>query len=198
MATIRLTVLGDSFVEGRGDPAAGGGYAGWVPRFAGLLRLPAAAVRNLGTYQATTADVVAKQLPRALAGKPPLIGVIAGVNDLVQDYDRDRFRRNLHTIFASLSGMDTTVFTAGYPDIPGNLPVPESFRRLLRARFAEANEALADVCALTGTLRLELERLPEWRRREMWSADGLHPSPLGHRVFAESMAENVAALAMAA
>ncbi|HVV12545.1 SGNH/GDSL hydrolase family protein [Amycolatopsis sp.] len=198
MPTIRLTVLGDSFVEGRGDPAPGGGYHGWVPRFAGLLGLAGTAVRNLGTYQATTSDVIKAQLPRALAGKPPLIGVIAGVNDLVQDYDAARFRRNLHTVFGSLSGMDTTVFTAGYPDIPGNLPVPDGFRRLLRARFAEANEALADVCALTGTLRLEIDTDPEWTDPAMWSADGLHPSPLGHRRFAESMADQVAALAMAA
>jgi lysophospholipase L1-like esterase len=198
MATIRLTVLGDSFVEGRGDPAPGGGYGGWAPRFAGLLGLPAAAVRNLGTYQATTQDVVERQLPKALAGKPPLIGVIVGVNDLVQNYDPERFRRNLRTIFDALSGMDTTVFTASYPDIPGNLPVPDGFRRLLRTRFGEANTALAEVTAATGTLRLDIAAAEEWADKAMWSPDGLHPSPLGHRRFAESMADHVAALAIAA
>lgn len=198
MAAIKLTVLGDSFVEGRGDPAPGGGYHGWVPRFAARLGLPAAAVRNLGTYQATTQHVVDHQLPKALAAKPPLLGVIVGVNDLVQSYDAGRFRRNLHTIFAALRGLDTTVFTASYPDIPGNLPVPESFRRLLRTRFAEANVALAEVTAATGTLRLDLAGAREWAERAMWSPDGLHPSPLGHRRFAESMADHVAALAMAA
>jgi lysophospholipase L1-like esterase len=196
--TIRLTVLGDSFVEGQGDPAPGGGYHGWVPRFADLLGLPAAAVRNLGTYQATTQDVANRQLPKALAAKPPLIGVIVGVNDLVQDYDPQRFRRNLHTIFGALSGMDTTVFTANYPDIPGNLPVPDGFRRLLRIRFAEANAALADVTAVTGTLRVDLAGAPEWAEKAMWSPDGLHPSPLGHRRFAETVSDHVAARAMAA
>jgi len=198
MPTIRLTVLGDSFVEGRGDPAPGGGYHGWVPAFAAHVGLDPAAVRNLGTYQATTQDVVDRQLPKALAGKPPLIGVIAGVNDLVQDWDPARFRRNLHTIFSSLGGMDTTVFTASYPDIPANLPVPDGFRRLLRGRFAEANAALAEVITVTGTLCLDIAGQPEWARRAMWSADGLHPSPLGHRRFAESMAEHVSALAIAA
>ena len=198
MPAIRLTVLGDSFVEGRGDPAPGGSYRGWVPAFAALLGLPAAAVRNLGTYQATTQHVVEAQLPRALAGKPPLIGVIAGVNDLVQDYDPGRFERNLHTIFGSLSGMDTTVFTASYPDIPANLPVPDGFRRLLRGRFAEANEVLSDVCTVTGTLLLDIAADPEWSTKPMWSADGLHPSPRGHRRFAESMAGHVTNLAIAA
>lgn len=197
MPTIRLTALGDSFVEGRGDPAPGG-YHGWVPRLAGLLGLPQGAVRNLGTYQATTQDVVEAQLPRALAGKPPLIGVIVGVNDLVTGYDPRRFRRNLATIFGSLSGMDTAVCTANYPDIPGNLPVPDGFRKLLRDRFAEANGVLAEVTAATGTLCLDLAADPEWRNRAMWSADGLHPSPLGHRRFAEAIAAELSTLAIAA
>jgi lysophospholipase L1-like esterase len=197
MPTIRLTALGDSFVEGRGDPVPGG-YHGWVPRLAELIGLPGGAVRNLGTYQATTQDVVDTQLPSALAAKPPLIAVVAGVNDLVTDYDPRRFRRNLGTIFGSLRGMDTTVCTANYPDIPGNLPVPGGFRKLLRARFAEANDVLAEVTAATGTLCLDLAADPEWHGRALWSADGLHPSPLGHRRFAEAIAGELSLLAIAA
>jgi lysophospholipase L1-like esterase len=152
MQKIRLTALGDSFVEGRGAPVPGG-YHGWVPRLAELLGLPHGAVRNLGTYQATTGDVVETQLPKVLAGKPPLIGVIVGVNDLVTAYEPQRFRRNLSTLFGSLRGMDTTVCTANYPDIPGNLPVPDGFRRLLRNRFDEANGVLAEVTAASRRIR---------------------------------------------
>lgn len=191
MAAIRMTVLGDSFVEGRGDPVPGGGWHGWVPRFAGALGLPATAVRNLGTHGATTTDVLARQLPKALAPKTPLIGVVCGVNDLVSAYDPDTFRDNLRTLFRALRGFDTTVFTAGYPDIPGNLPVPGSFRRLLRERFAAANAVLAEVTRETGTLRLDLASRPEWADRAYWSADGLHPSPHGHAAFADAMAELV-------
>ena len=39
---------------------------------------------------------------------------------------RNRPKR-LSTIFGSLAGMDTMVFTATYADIPGNLPLPEAF-----------------------------------------------------------------------
>jgi lysophospholipase L1-like esterase len=197
MQKIRLTALGDSFVEGRGAPVPGG-YHGWVPRLAELLGLPHGAVRNLGTYQATTGDVVETQLPKVLAGKPPLIGVIVGVNDLVTAYEPQRFRRNLSTLFGSLRGMDTTVCTANYPDIPGNLPVPDGFRRLLRNRFDEANGVLAEVTAATGTLCLDLAADPAWRDRTLWSSDGLHPSPLGHRRFAEAIAGELSTLAIAA
>ena len=184
---IRLAVLGDSFVEGRGDPAPGGTWRGWVPRLAEALRLPAGAVRNAGTHGATTQDVVDHQLARTLVPKAPLIGVIVGVNDLVSAYDAVRFERNLRTIFGTLGGADTTVVTATYPDIPANLPVPDGFRALLRSRFDEANTALRAVSAATGTLVLDIARSPEWRDRAMWAEDGLHPSALGHRRFAESV-----------
>ncbi|GAB3205839.1 SGNH/GDSL hydrolase family protein [Nocardia tengchongensis] len=192
MATIRLTTLGDSFVEGRGDAAPGGGWHGWVPRLADMLWLPADSVRNLGAYQATTQDVVDHQLTRALANKAPVIGVVVGVNDLVGDYDPDRFRRNLTAIFDQTTGMDTVVFTTTYADIPANLPVPETFRALLRDRFARANDALRETTARTGALCLDVTTVPEWADPAMWSPDGLHPSPRGHEYFARSVAELLA------
>lgn len=186
---IRLSALGDSFVEGRGDPGPAGTWYGWVPRLAGLLAVPERRVRNLGTYQATTQQVVERQLPRALADKSPVIGVVAGVNDLVGDFVPDRFRDNLSTIFGRLAGADTLVFTATYADIPANLPVPEAFRALLRERFALANEMLRTVTAATGTLCVDVAADAEWSRPGMWSQDGLHPSAQGHQRFAESVAE---------
>ncbi|GAA2805564.1 SGNH/GDSL hydrolase family protein [Saccharopolyspora taberi] len=192
MPAFRLAALGDSFVEGRGDPDLDGPFHGWVPRLAEQLGIPQRGVLNLGTHQATTQDVVDRQLPAVLASKPPMIGVIVGVNDLVSDYDPERFRRNLGTIYSSLRGMDTTVFTAAYPDIPKNLAVPEVFRNLLRERFAEANSVLRETVAATGTLFLDVTAIPEWSQARMWAADGLHPSVEGHRLFADQLTEFVA------
>ncbi len=189
MAKARLTVIGDSFVEGRGDPRPDGTYGGWVPRFAELFGISRNSYLNLGTFDATTQDVVAGQLGVALVNKAPLIGFVAGVNDLVRDYDAARFRNNLETIFTTLSGPDTVMFTATYADIPRNLPLPDTFRQLLRARFAEANECLRAVAGYTGALCVDVAVAHEWTDPAMWSADGLHPSPAGHRRFAEETAE---------
>ncbi|OEV12436.1 SGNH/GDSL hydrolase family protein [Streptomyces nanshensis] len=186
---IRLNALGDSFVEGRGATGPAGAWYGWVPRLAGLLDVPEGRVRNLGTYQATTQQVVEEQLPRALADKSPVIGVVAGVNDLVGDFAPDRFRDNLATIFGQLAGADTLVFTADYADIPANLPVPGAFRALLRERFALANEMLRAVTEATGVLCVDVAADAEWARPGMWSPDGLHPSARGHQRFAERVAE---------
>jgi lysophospholipase L1-like esterase len=191
MPAVRLTVLGDSFVEGRGDPSTDGPYVGWVPRFAGRLGLPAREVLNLGTFEATTQDVIDRQLALALVRKAPLIGVVVGVNDLVRRYSPEGFAANLTRIFGSLTGFDTTVFTASYPDIPANLPVPEEFRALLRRRFAQANATLRQVCADTGTLCLELSPATGWSDPDLWSADGLHPNTAGHHRFAADLADLV-------
>jgi lysophospholipase L1-like esterase len=134
---------------------------------------------------------VDEQLPRALVNKAPVISVIIGVNDLLRDYDALRFERNLQTIFTSLTGADTTVVTASYPDIPGVMPIPDSFRRLLRERFAEANTALQKVAGEAGVYLINMHESPEWRDPAMWSPDCLHPGPLGHQRFAEDVAELV-------
>jgi lysophospholipase L1-like esterase len=188
MPAVRLTALGDSFTEGREDPSPAGAWHGWVPRLAEMLGIPPTGVRNLGAHNATTQTVVDEQLGAALAHKSPLIGVMVGVNDLVSDFDAARMRRNLNSIFGRLAGMDTIVFTATYADIPANLPLPETFRALLRRRFAAANETLIEVTRATGALCLDVTASPAWSDPAVWAADGLHPSPLGHRRFAESVA----------
>ncbi|MFJ4657417.1 SGNH/GDSL hydrolase family protein [Nocardia sp. NPDC088792] len=187
MSAPGLVALGDSFVEGRGDPAAAGGYRGWVPRLGGQLGLRPSVIRNLGTHGATTGDVVGRQLP--VAARAELYGVVAGVNDLVSAFDADRFEDNLNTLFGTLSATGATVFTADYPDIPARLPVPEGFRALLRERFAFANAVMARVTADHGVLLLNLSARPDWELAGTWTEDGLHPSPSGHRLFAAAAAE---------
>ncbi|WP_067570800.1 SGNH/GDSL hydrolase family protein [Nocardia acidivorans] len=182
-----LTALGDSFVEGRGDPAASGGYRGWVPRLGGQLGLRPAAIRNFGTHGATTADVVRTQLPRT--PRSEVYGVVVGVNDLVSAFDPKAFQDNLDALFGTLCAGGAMVFTADYPDIPARLPIPEKFRGLLRERFEFANTVLARIAAEHGALLLDLASRPEWERPGVWTEDGLHPSPLGHRLFAAAAAE---------
>lgn len=191
MARARLAVLGDSFAEGRGDRRPDGTFRGWVPHFAELFAIPPGGCRNFGAHQATTRDILDRQVPAAVVNKASLIGVIGGVNDLVSDYDPARFRRNLAAVLGRLAGPDTVLFTATYPDIPGNLPIPATFRALLRDRFARANEYLLEAAAASGALCLDIAADPVWSGPDLWDPDGLHPNPTGHRHFAETMADFV-------
>jgi len=191
MFRARLATLGDSFVAGYGDEDPGGQRLGWVSRFARLLDLPAQRLINLASYGATTQDVVADQLEAALVNKPPLVGVMVGVNDLLGDYRTERFRVNVASIFGAVCGADTVVFTATYPEVPRVAPLPEPIREVVRRRFVEANGLLRRFASDHGVLCLDIAVAPEWRKADMWSADGLHPGPKGHQRFAEGMAELV-------
>lgn len=183
-----LVVLGDSFAEGRGDPDGNGGFVGWVPRVA--HRLGVDAVLNLGEHGATTSDVVERQLDKVADVDTPLLGVAVGGNDLVRAYDHDAFRRNLTTIFDTVRGASgRRVFTHDYPDIPGKIPgLPEEHRAALRARFAEANDFLAGLCAERGVVCYALSTAPLCADPDMWYPDGIHPSTLGHRTIADEIA----------
>ncbi|MGW3290803.1 SGNH/GDSL hydrolase family protein [Streptomyces sp. NPDC001002] len=193
MPTNRLTVIGDSFVEGWGDPAADGGFHGWAARLADLLDLPPGSVRNLGQYGSTTQRVVNRQLPRALAGKAPIIGVVVGVNDLLGDYDARRYRRNMRTILESLAGADTTVLTANYPDFLRDQPSPAVSHQAMYDRFEEGNAVVEELAASTGAILVDVRRPRKWREAAMWADDNLHPGPLGHQVFAEDAAAGLLA-----
>jgi lysophospholipase L1-like esterase len=187
VARTLLTALGDSFVEGYGTPEGGS----WVRLLADLFGLHPDAVTNLGRYGATTRDVLDTQLDVALANKTPLIGVMVGANDLLGAYEPGEFRDNVATLFATLTGPDTVVFSATYPRIPRLDALPRGFRELMIARFVEANECLRELAAAAGVLCLDIARSPSWARPAMWSSDGLHPSPFGHRAFADEMADLV-------
>jgi lysophospholipase L1-like esterase len=198
-----LTVLGDSFSAGWGDPAPHGGLRGWVSRFSSAMNLQPRSVHNLARYGATTRHAIQHQLPRAVAGKAPLVVACVGPNDLLEEhrpFDPAELRNNLRTIFEALTGADTMVVTAKYPDIPGNLEVSDLVRRSLRHRFAEANEIVTELVAEIGVVCIDLPKHAMWSETAMWDPDRLHPGPRLHQHFAEellSATENSGLLAAA-
>lgn len=192
MSRYQLTVIGDSFSAGWGDPTPNGGYRGWVSRFASLMNMQPHDVHNLARYGATTRHAIEHQLPAALAGKGPLVVVFIGVNDLLdpkRSFDVADLRRNVGTLFDALTGADTTVVAATFPDIPANLEVSEFVRHSLRRRFAEANVAMNDITTDAGVTCIDLTQPALWRDSTMWDADRLHPGPRLHQHFAEELME---------
>ncbi|MQY27424.1 GDSL-type esterase/lipase family protein [Nocardia aurantia] len=190
MSENSLTVVGDSCAEGRGGIVrADGSFAGFVVQITKSLGISGPLV-NLGSFGATTQDVVKRQLPVALANPAPLMGVIVGGNDLVTDYDPERFRRNLRQIYASLVGPERLVFTTNWPNIPDKLPgLEESFRAVLRARFAEANAYLDTLVDEFDLVCLDLVNAPICADPVMWCPDGMHPSPAGHQLIGTALAD---------
>jgi lysophospholipase L1-like esterase len=186
---ILYVALGDSTVEGVG---ASGAALNYVSRLHARLRsvYPRARASNLGVAGATSADVVAGQLPRAVEARPDLVTLSVGPNDLTGRVPLARYERHMETILATLARETTAVVVVSLlPDLavtPRFARSPERqfndvLRRLVRAHGAE----LVDLHAAS---RREVPGRPD-----LVASDGYHPSDAGYARWADLMWEGIAA-----
>jgi lysophospholipase L1-like esterase len=173
--------LGDSFTAGR-ESAQG---ERWADRLAAGLRAvnPEMAYRNLAVDGATSAEVL-EQVPAAIELKPDLLTVVCGANDVllttrpdVAGYER-RFSEILERLRETLP--DAAILTATAPE-------GWHFMELRPRTKARLAQALLDLNAVTEAVAarhrvpcLVVAGHPGLMERENFSADGLHPSALGH------------------
>ena len=188
-APLLYVALGDSTVEGIGASSPSAGY---VARLHARLRTvyPRASVVNLGLGGATSADVVADQLERAVLLRPQLVTVSIGPNDITGHVPVKDYERNVQTMFRRLTDETAAVVVANLlPD----LAITPRFRGReaasavgeLTVRF---NETLARVARQYGVEVVDLYQASRAElpvRPELIAADGYHPSDLGYARWAE-------------
>jgi lysophospholipase L1-like esterase len=181
--------LGDSFTAGR-ESIPG---ERWADRLAAGLRAvnPDLAYRNLAVDGAGSADVLS-QVPAALEMRADLVTVICGANDVlltsrpdIEGYE-GRFSEILERLRSGAPGAAILTATA-----------PESWHFMeLRPRTkARLVKALSDLNAVTRTVAarhrvpcLNVAGHPGLTDRANFSADGLHPSALGHERATQEIA----------
>jgi lysophospholipase L1-like esterase len=100
-AAVTYVALGDSTVEGIGASAD---HANYVSRLHARLRerYPRASLANLGVGGATSEDVVAAQVDRAVALRPQLVTLSVGPNDITSGVPVRMYAQNLETILGRL------------------------------------------------------------------------------------------------
>lgn len=127
-------------------------------------------LHNLGRYGAKVEAVVHEQLPRLHEwGRPELVTVAVGSNDIVWSWGLDGFRHAMTRL------LDTV--PAG--SVVGTMP-PGWWGKGLKA-----NDWLRAAAAERGVLVAEVGVLPQLRR--MVAADGFHPNDRGYRFIAEGV-----------
>jgi lysophospholipase L1-like esterase len=185
-ASFHVVFLGDSAAQGVGvsDPLLG--YVGLVTEhLARSLGRPVAAT-NLSVSGATTADLIADQLPRlqSLDRAPDLVVCVIGANDVVKHaYEPTAFAERIESICAALP--------AG--SVLGDIPCYG--RRPWEARVERLNPLIHDAAARH---RLVLARVHE-ATSELWplrilrhvAEDLFHPNERGYRVWAGAVARAV-------
>ncbi|MFF5336562.1 SGNH/GDSL hydrolase family protein [Streptomyces sp. NPDC013181] len=184
---LRYVALGDSQTEGLGDGDDATGLRGFADRLAEhLARLdPALRYANLAVRGRVASQVRAEQLAPALAMRPDLATVVAGVNDVLRPrFDAAEVAGHLEEMFAALTASGARVATVTFPDLGRIAPLA----RPLRSRVLALNDHIRTAAARHGVMVAETAGYPVTTDSRLWTADRLHAGPLGHERIAEALA----------
>jgi len=187
----RYVAIGDSSTEGLEDPAADGGYHGWANRFAehvAAAQHTTLLYANLAIRGRKTREVRDEQLAAALAMRPDLATVFAGVNDVVRrSCDVRQVADDLEFMMQSLRDSGATVLTITMPDLSAVVPLAA----LMRHRLLALNDLVRAACARTGAHCVDLAAHAVVRDVRLWHPDRLHANSEGHRRIAAALAESL-------
>lgn len=184
---LRYVALGDSQTEGLGDGDDVRGLRGCADRLAEELAKgsPDLLYANLAVRGRLAGQVRAEQLPAALALRPDLATVVAGMNDLLRRrFDADEVGGHLEAMFAALTGQGARVATVTFPDIGRLTPLA----RPLGPRVLALNARIREAAGRHGVVIADMSAHEVVTDPRLWSPDRLHASPLGHERIAAAVA----------
>ncbi|MEO7734875.1 MAG: SGNH/GDSL hydrolase family protein, partial [Kofleriaceae bacterium] len=187
----RYVALGDSTTEGLDDPDGAGGYRGWADRLAERIAAQQGglAYANLGLRGRCARQIKDEQLAPALALRPDLATVVAGMNDLLRGgFEARAVAADVAEMQQALIARGAVVITFTIPDIARRLAI-SPIARVLSARTQLLNDELRRVSAAAGARVLDLAAYPVACDPRMWSRDRLHANAPGHARIAEALAD---------
>ncbi|MFF3686924.1 SGNH/GDSL hydrolase family protein [Streptomyces sp. NPDC002187] len=187
---LRYVALGDSQTEGLGDGDDIVGLRGFADRFAELLAVhsPGVEYANLAVRGRLAGQVRAEQLGSALALRPDLATVVAGVNDLLRPrFDADEVAGHLEAMFAALTAQGARVVTLTFPDVARITPLARPINSRVVALNHRIREAARRHSVAVGETSLH-DVVTDLR---LWSPDRLHAGPLGHERIAAAIAHTL-------
>lgn len=188
---VRYAALGDSSTEGLCDPDGDGGWIGWSQRLA--IRMAEVqqeraggevAWANLAVRGLTARRVLVTQLPAAVALRPSVATVFAGMNDLL------RVVRPIGSVLDDLATMHRTLLATGATVVTLTLPdlgEVVDLARPLRSRVQALNDGIR-AFADEGVVVADLAANAVATDPRLWADDRLHANAEGHRRIADALA----------
>jgi lysophospholipase L1-like esterase len=182
----RYVALGDSTGIGIGAERDGGYVDRLAQRLSGWVE--GLSVENLCRTGATTGDVLATQVPRALELSPALVTLVVGISDVVHGLPDEAFAVNLEEIAVSLARFRAKVVMTNIPNLalsPMAARVPRSIYENRIEVFNEHAFATARRHGFTFVDLFEMSRAALPGHPELFCPDGFHPSGEGYEQWAE-------------
>lgn len=174
-----LVALGDSITVGEGSMALGVTPLSWAQWLARALDLP---FTSYAVNGATTADVLALQLPRVRAGHD-VAALYAGVNDVRSpDFDIAAYERDLDAVARALVQRAERLLMLTLPEDlgrPTSVPKPSLANAVVRRVAAGHGAVVADLADFAGWTLV----LP----------DVVHPTAVGQLEIADRAARALGA-----
>lgn len=183
----RYVALGDSSTEGLDDPDGAGHYHGWADRLAEHIAHadPGLEYANLAVRGRSAGEIAATQLAPALAMRPDLATVVAGMNDLLRrNFDASRVVGHVAEMVHGLIAVGATVVTFTIPDVSSRMRLG----RTLTARTNALNRELRQMAQDCGVILLDLASYELAYDDRMWARDRIHGSSAGHAAIGNELA----------
>lgn len=184
---LRYVALGDSQTEGLNDGDEQTGFRGWADRLAEHMAESGdgVAYANLAVRGRKAAQVRAEQLPAALALRPTVASVAAGVNDILRpNFDARTVAGELGAMFGALRSADCAVITMTFPRLAH--PVPGM--SVIAKRMTELNAEIRRAAVEFDVVVIDLEQHDVASDPRLWSWDRLHLNERGHARLAAAAA----------
>ncbi|MER7115322.1 SGNH/GDSL hydrolase family protein [Saccharomonospora azurea] len=188
MGPTGYVAIGDSQTEGVGDPDGSGGWRGFADRLAEQLAglTPDLHYANLAVRGRLARQVRDEQLDVALALRPALVTVVAGMNDLVRpSFSATEVGACLDDMFAELTASGARVATLTFPDLSQLTPI----LRPLRHRVLDLNASIRTSAARHGVALVDTFGYSVITDSRLWCPDRLHANPVGHARIAAAFAQ---------
>ena len=183
---LRLLLIGESTVAGVGVEAQEVALAGQLAQALAVRLGRPVAWRACGENGITAGEALERLLPQVAQEPADLVLLVFGVNDTTHFSSSHSWLNSLQGLARHFTERGAQVVLAGVPPLQHFSALPWLLRQLLgwRARLLDRQQrALAQreglACCATS-----LEMRPEYL-----ALDGYHPSPIGYRVWGESLAD---------
>lgn len=193
---VRMAWLGDSTAAGVGAMDPGGA----LPRqVASRLGRPVELV-VLARSGARVAEVADDQVGRVAAGRPDLVVVSVGANDVTHLTSAGAFRRSYEELLDRLDELGSVeVVVLGVPDMGSPPRLAQPLRFVAGVRGGTLDAVVREVARDHGVGYVDIagETGPAFRRRlDLFSADRYHPDRRGYEVWADAVVPVVRARLM--
>ncbi|HEX8051465.1 MAG TPA: SGNH/GDSL hydrolase family protein [Thermoleophilaceae bacterium] len=192
----RYVTLGDSLVEGIGDPVEGYPEMGWAEATGRTFKELHADFEflNLGKRFLTADRVRMTQLQPALDFEPDLAAVLAGGNDLGDPFDPGGIERELDRMVAALSATGATVMVWSVLNMMSCGRYPEPMVDLLAPRLAAHRDISLRVAERYDTVFFDCFNHPMCADPSILSEDLLHINMRGQALLTEMTLQGLASL----